>query len=262
MYQPPVKGLPPVYCRDADEMIHYPASPADVWAVLQRLPPAYLDGIPVIDYRLDSDGSTDAEDENALEFPPSCRDPYTGRFGIELLPGVYAAHVGGCTHRTHRIVLTAYVNDPALPDRAMWECYLRFRMLSVLMHEVGHHRDHLPARKPSSRELDTLEQTAETAAATWTTALVMPYLREQYADDVQRLETWASEWAGADIRLDHLVDEPRALSDEPSWAAAWRLIPPWTVIPRLAHAVAAGKSRRDVQDWYAGYQELQRLRER
>jgi len=260
LYTSTIPGLPRIYIQYDGESIHYPASLDDVWAILRQLPVEQVRDIPVIDYRLDSDGSAQPGDEHVLDFPPSCRDPYTGRVGMELLPGVYAAYIGGCIHLTHRIVLTAYVYDPALPDRAMWECYLRFRMLSVLMHEVGHHLDTLPMRKPSPRKQDALEQTAETAAATWTTTLVIPYLRRQYADDVQRLETWASEWAGSPIRLDNLVDKPRALPEDPSWAAPWRLIPPWTVIPHLAHAVARGKSRREVQEWYEGYREIQNLR--
>jgi hypothetical protein len=210
LYTSTISGLPPIYIQYDGESIHYPASPDDVWAVLHLLPVEQVRGIPIIDYRLDSDSSAQPGDDNVLDFPPTCRDPYTGRVGMELLPGVYAAYVGGCFHpRTHRIVLTAYVYDPALPDRSMWECYLRFRMLSVLMHEAGHHLDDIPVRKPSPQESDALEQTAESAASTGTTTLV----------DVQRLETWASEWAGAPIRLDNLVDKPRALSDDPSWAA-------------------------------------------
>lgn len=262
-YKSDCRDLPPIMILDDGEYIHYPASPDDAWAVLHRLPVSVeqISGIPIIDYRLESDGSAYPDDENVLDFPPTCRhDPYTGRSGIKLLPGVYAAYVGGCLHpRTHRIVLTAYVYHPELSDRSMWECYLRFLMLSVLVHEVGHHLDHIPVRRPSAQMHDTLEQTAETYASTWTKQLVIPYLRQQYSDGVRMLETWATEWAGAPICLDDLVDVPRALPDDPSWAAPWRLIPYWTVVPHLAHAVAAGKSRSEVQDWYAGYLAIRQL---
>ena len=261
LYSSRVPDLPRIYIQSDGEDIHYPASPDDVWAVLQRLPAEEVRGIPIIDYRLDSDGAAYPGDENVLDFPPTCHDPYTGRLGMELLPGVYAAYVGGCLHpHTHRIVLTAYVYQPTLPDRPMWECYLRFRMLSILVHEVGHHLDNIPVQRPSSQVIDTLEQTAEIHASTWTTKLVIPYLRQQYPDDVQMLETWATAWAGTPIRLDDLVDEPRALRNDPSWTAPWRLIPPWTVIPYLAHAVSEGKSHSEVQDWYAGYLELRQMR--
>lgn len=260
LYTSTISGLPPLYIQSDGEYIHYPASPDDAWAVLQLLPGDQVRGIPVIDYRLDSDGLEEPDDEGEVDFPPTCYDPYSGRFGRELLPGVYAAGIAGCLHpRTHRIVLTAYVYHPALPDRRMWECYLRFRMLSVLMHEVGHHIDGVRPCKPSPQEQDTRERTAEIHASTWTTQLVIPYLRTHYSDDVQQLELWASEWSGASIRLEDLVDAPLALPDDPSLTAAWRLVPAWKVIPHLAYAVSQGKSRIEVQDWYAGYLELQQL---
>ncbi len=189
-----------------------------------------------------------------MDFPPTRHDPHTDRNGIELLPGVYAAFIGGCLHPfSHRIVLTAYVYDSALPDREMWECYLRMHMLSVLMHEVGHHVDGVTAQKPLPCEYDRREQAAECYAAIWTRAVVIPYLREQYADAVQALEAWVTEWAGQSITLDQLIDDPPALPGEPGWTAPRWLLPPRTLLSHLAYAVAQGKSRHAIHDWYRDY---------
>lgn len=259
-YQSPREGLPHIMVLDEEDYIHYPASPADVFAVLQLLPSDAVRGIPIIDFRLADEPSSDSAEEDTDEFPPPRRDPFTGRLGIEIVPGVFTSPVCGSIYRpTRRIVLTADIYDPAIPNREMWELYLRFRKLSTLAHEVGHHTHFSGLQHTDQTELSAAEHQAEMLACQWTEQLVIPYLQAEHGDAVRVFEDWASEWAGHPIALNDLIEEPQALPGAPTSFAAWRLAPGWLIIPRLAYAVAEGRSRERIREWFAGYQELRQM---
>lgn len=259
-YPSPREGLPHIMIVDDGEYVHYPASPSDVFSVLGLLPSDAVCGIPIIDFRLENDPSSDSVEEETAEFPPARTDPLTGRLGIEIVPGVFSSPICGSIRRpTRRIVLTADVYDPAIPDREMWELFLRFHALSTLVHEVGHHAHFSSLQRTDPIEPSVAEQQAETLAYQWTEQIVVPYLQAEHTESVRLLEDWASTWAGHPIMLNDLIDEPRALPDDPSFFAAWRLAPAWLVIPRLAYAVAEGRSREHIHGWFTGYLKLRQL---
>ena len=122
----------PIEVFDTGPFLHYPASIADLRAVLELLPAGVTDGIMGIELR---SGRSEQADEAAR---CSCvPDPFTGRVGTQVLPGVFAGHIlGTYMPRTARIHLFAYVYEPSLPDREMWELLLRGHMLGTLAHEV------------------------------------------------------------------------------------------------------------------------------
>jgi hypothetical protein len=123
---------------DQSASVHYPAGPADVLAVLRRIPSGVLEGLVSIDLCLGSEIQEESEEDLEGAF---C-DPLIGRIGFEHLPAVYCGRILGQYHPdSARIFLCAYVYDENLPEREMWELYLRLSMLATLVHEIGHHYD-------------------------------------------------------------------------------------------------------------------------
>ncbi|MFC1834091.1 hypothetical protein ACFL2Q_05070 [Thermodesulfobacteriota bacterium] len=96
---------------------------------MMRLPMGVTEGLA--DVVLSLGGGADGEP-----------DPYTERYGCEILPGVFSGLQGRYYPGDAVIEIHAYVYDSNLADREMWELYLRLRMLSTLVHEFGNHYDH------------------------------------------------------------------------------------------------------------------------
>ena len=231
-----------------------------MFAVLKMLPSDAVRGIPIIDFRLEDEQSAELHEDEQIEFPPMSPDPFTGRSGIEIAPGIFSSPVSGSIRRpTRRIVLTADVYDPAIPDREMWELFLRFRTLSTLVHEVGHHAHFSSPPACHNVDLSAAEQQAELLACEWTEQIVIPYLRAAYRESARFLEDWASTWAGHPISLNDIIEEPQALPDDSSFLAIWRLAPAWQIVPRLAHAIDRGRTREQIREWFAGYLALRQM---
>jgi tetratricopeptide (TPR) repeat protein len=108
--------------------------------------------------------------------------------------------------------LFAYVYPPDLPDRAMWELYLRLRMLSTFLHEVAHHYD-CTARVAAGRWLADDEEKGEIYAERmereWLHGVAVPHLVATYPEEVQRLALWTREHGGVSLPLPALAGDPR-----------------------------------------------------
>jgi hypothetical protein len=141
------------------------------------------------------------------------RDPFTGRFGSEMMPGVYSAAVLGLYYPHDLSVhVHAFVLDPArfvLPRRAC-ELFLRLSASGSLMHEIGHHHD-FTRRRSRGRWLvddvgnaDKLERHADRRADDWTRDFVVPHLLRRYPDDVGELLDWLADRGGARLSLEEL----------------------------------------------------------
>ncbi|MHB9106894.1 MAG: tetratricopeptide repeat protein [Armatimonadota bacterium] len=199
-------GLPPIEVHQRGEYLHFPASPADIAAVLRRVPREWLTGLNSVDLKFEADSHfPDAETQATY-----IGDPYYDRDGAEWLPGIYCGScLGEYVALEQSIGLLGFVYDPALPDRTMWECYLRFVALSNLMHELAHHvdfREHLQMDRAFWKARS--EGVAEADQERWTAEYVVPYLLEAYPVECRVLLSWVEQHAGLPVTLTQLVPEP------------------------------------------------------
>lgn len=193
----------PINIIEQGEWIHYPASPAELQGVMRRLPVGVLTGLSGIRLCLGKDYQE--EELTVEERAEAERDPWLGRAGFEVLPGVFGGKcLGTYWNPSARIDLYAYVYDSALPERATWELFLRLQMLSAFVHEVAHHEDYM-RRVARGRwradDTDKAEAFAEATAARWVQQCVVPYLEEAYPDAVRDLNAWVQHHGGTAIPL-------------------------------------------------------------
>jgi hypothetical protein len=160
--------------------------------VLQLLPGGSLDGLESVELR--TGRRRQDRDLEASADSCTCRpDPLIGRLGQQVLPGIFAGHtLGVYLPQRARIQLFAYVYDPSLPDREMWELVLRGHMLRTLVHEVAHHYDHARRTGKGRWFADEVkaEPYARLRAREWERTYILPYLREGYPEAYQTLAAW------------------------------------------------------------------------
>lgn len=197
--------------------IHYPASPADLVGVMARLPAGVLTGLAGIRLCLGKEAQEELSDKEDLD--EAVRDPWTGRAGRENLPGVFGGTILGvyCS-RSRRIDLHAYLYDPSLAERSMWELVLRLHMLSTFVHELAHHEDTMRRVARGRWRADDsgkAEDFAETTESRWAVECVVPYLEEAYPDAAAALRGWTLEHCGTQCTLAMLV---RSVSKRPGLA--------------------------------------------
>lgn len=130
----------PIRVRDEADFVHYPASKEDIYSVLRGLPQGVTDGLTMIELCLGEKGqSRDGQEEWAA--PPES-DPYVGREGYEMLPGVFVGNVLGTYYPGQaKLRINAYVCRKDALDPIPVGFYLRMYMLMTLVHEVAHHYD-------------------------------------------------------------------------------------------------------------------------
>jgi len=204
-------SLPPMRVIESGAFIVHPAGPSLLRAALAALPSEASAGLGAIELRAGGDVL-------AAHARPNHRpDPFTGRPGQEILPGVWGAPLRGLYRPDSRTVsLFAYVCDPRRPLR-VFDIYLKLRALSTFAHELAHHldgREHLrglDAPDPEVHLADLLsEEAAEAQQFQWVHAVIGPLLRQRYPAEVDRLERWILYRGGASVRLEQLarVEEP------------------------------------------------------
>jgi tetratricopeptide (TPR) repeat protein len=236
----PVDAIPITVVEEAPWII-YPAGPVDLRAVMARLPPGALDGLSHIRLCL---GLEYHEEKLSPEDSSAERDPWVGRVGYENVPGVFGGHfLGTYSYPPNRIDLYAYLIDPALPDRPMWELFFRLRMLSTFVHEVAHHQDHM-LRVGRGRwrmdDTDKNEDYATTQQGHWVRDVVVPYIEQTYPDAVAALSGWLRHHGGTDVPL-------LLLADTWGWDTDGKLVPvvfgsALEAIQYLARAVHKGET--------------------
>jgi hypothetical protein len=232
-------GLPSLMINEVGAYLHYPASPDDLFAVLRRMPRKVLARLEHIDLRHEPDTH---RIDDALRATLVC-DPYYGRWGGDWLPGVYCAScLGEYVYAERSIALLGFVYDPALPDRVMWEAFLRFVALSTLMHEVAHHVDlrETPDRDPVLVKARS-EHVAEQYQERWTAEYVVPYLLETYPQETALFLQWVEAQAGVPAHLDELIPAPSHQDDALTGHAFVR---------ELARLVASGASPAETRMLY------------
>jgi tetratricopeptide (TPR) repeat protein len=232
----------PIEVRDEQEYVHYPASVADLRAVLCRLPPGTLDGLSRIVLALGADYLREQAESGEGYGDP---DPLVGRISAEEWPGVYSgAFYGEYEGNSASIWLFAYVYDASLmPDRALREHWLRLQMLETLLYEVAEHHDHT-IRDTRGRWSTRPEGLSQLSAAkqqyAWMLEHAIPYLEEQYSEVTKALEDWLYAASGVIIPLAQLAnhyDETFYYSED--------------AICELFAEVDKGSSRQDVRRGFA-----------
>jgi len=183
----------------------YPASEADLRAILNGLPSGVLDGLNGIALGLGTEYQRDqAEEWNK-------QDPLVGRFGLERLPGVYCGLVlGVCFWDARRIKIYGFVS--ADPVAEPWALYLRLHILSTLVHEVGHHEDVIKGWARDRWTGDDKHKTewyTESRQLLWVETVVIPYLQGVYPQEVALLENWMREHTGVVLPLRILAGDAR-----------------------------------------------------
>ena len=203
----PTADAIPLRVTDAHPYLHYPASPADLRAVLERLPAGTSTGLATIELCL----GADAQHDTSAGTPEP--DPHTGRPGLMRLSGVYSGRVlGTYSEADQSLRLFGYVYDPLRADRDVVETYLRLRMLTTFVHELAHHDD---KRRRAARGRWTAEPGAkaevyaEGMEYVWTREVVVPYLEQRHGDAVRRLEGWLLDHSGVSMSLAALAGDPR-----------------------------------------------------
>ena len=251
----------PITVSDEGPTVHHPASPEDLRGVMARLPRGVLNGLRGIELSLGRHFQDPAEGDPG--------DPYVGRVGFEFLPGVFAPYkLGHYIIDDNLIRVFAYVYDEALPDRKMWECYMRLHVLATFVHEVAHHQDHttrVSRGRWRTDETDRCEAYAETFEDWWMCECVVPYVQSRYPGEVAALTEWIAHHCGLPLPLHVLANvspqvdttKGRFRHDTP------RLLQPFQVsdaIDLLLRSVSEGRSptetridfadRLHMTEWY------------
>lgn len=202
--------LIPIEVRDQSEFVHYPVSAEDIRDLLARMPAGIADGLRKITLCLDAE-QPDPPEKPWLAEPK--KDPYVGRYGFELLPGIfYGWCLGSYFPAKAEIRLNSYIYDPKLPDRSLWECYVRLHMLMTFVHEMGHHYDftfRIGRGRWRGDKTENAEIYAENMQHQWLQDYVIPFLEDKYAVEVNVLKSWIEDQVGIAISLDLLAGDPR-----------------------------------------------------
>lgn len=196
--------------RKESTYVRFPATDDDIRELMRRLPPGSCDGISEIRLRL---GSRSELDKDPYVEEARVLDPFKGVYDYEYLPGVYSSSILGQYNPSDTTIrLYAYLYDTALPEREMWELFLKLQMLKTLIHEIGHHCDFMarcgqPRWLGSSR--DRNEIYAENCEHDWSQVILARYLREKYTSEVNNLEKWIEHYGGIQLPLEAMMGDPR-----------------------------------------------------
>ncbi|MFY0540027.1 hypothetical protein [Nannocystis pusilla] len=123
--------------EDGGPYVHHAATEADVREILRRMPRGRWTGSG----RFACVSATScARELRPREDEPA--DPWTGRPGCEVLPGVYGPATAGLYDRQDASIwLHAFVHAPGAPGP--FGIYLKLRTLAVLVHELSRHYDYM-----------------------------------------------------------------------------------------------------------------------
>lgn len=238
-FAPKAPAQIPISVIDPHPYAHHPATETDIRAILTRLP-AWTLSTPT-EIHLRRGAEDDLKPARDPTSPSEVVDDWIGRRGYEVLPNIYCGRVlGQYVHRAARIHLYAFVYDPELPDRTMWEVLLRSSVLTTLVHEVSHHRwryGNWPAgERPDSETF--ARQTAHAAVR----QLIVPYLEEAYAADVDHLLSWIAGHVGVRLTLASLHPDR-----EDSAASAFSGFTAGSAMEHLLESLSKGHEPRAIR---------------
>lgn len=201
----------PIVARDEGPFVHFPASIRDLREVMRRLPPGTLDGLREIVLCLGAEYQR-SEPDDPFALSPEF-DPYVGRDGMEIVPGVFSGrYLGTYFFDSATIRLYAYVYDLPIPQQKICELLLRVRMLATLVHEIAHHTEQRIQGTHGhwlAMPGDRSERYAKRLEYQWSRQIVAPYIEEAYPSEVEALQRWMQHHGGIVLPLLTLVEKPR-----------------------------------------------------
>jgi tetratricopeptide (TPR) repeat protein len=237
-----IDATPLIVAIDEGPLVQYPATVADIEALIARLPSRALDGVGVIELSLGARAQRHRADRGGH----GDVDPLTGRRGFERLPGIFCGGtLGQYLRGPNRIRVFGFVSATRLSDAPHWELYLRLHMLATFLHEAGHHLDLTrSARGRGSGETrEDGEIYAERHEYAWARRYAVPYLEHAYPDEVASLLAWIKEHGGCALPLGALAGTASTVRGGLLRAdAIFGGVP--QAVEHLAEAVAAGEDRK------------------
>ena len=232
--------LIPIVAKDADEYIHFPACVDDIRNVVRLLPRGVFDGVNEIELSL----GVEYQDEDS-SYDNDIEDPHTGRIGMEIIPGIYAARCQAIyTREECTIKVFAYVYAPDLRDREMWECYLRLHMFSSFVHEASHYYDSTERIARDRWRMENrrkVEAYAEEMQRDWMNDYILPYIETTYPDQVHMLLDWIEYYGGYKLPLVMIAGDPRAPWNDSTESGVSLFFDVSSNIEYLAHDVYKNK---------------------
>jgi len=174
-----VSGAPKVTIEHANDVVFFPVSCAIVRQVLGLLPPGSIDGLRSV--RLEAG----LRYINQHADPGDDPDPFLGRRGFEIFPGVYAPSIRGTySVESGDIRVFGYVKSTTLVLTPRQEADVRVAILRTLVHEVAHHYDRVNRVARDRWRMDNVakvERYAEGLAERWSAQVLTPYLETIHA---------------------------------------------------------------------------------
>jgi len=200
----------PIQIVDSHKYLHYLLSPEDIRNVIKRLPPPLTDGLDSIHLELGKEIQEELDEENfGMEPEP---DPFLGRKGYEIIPGIYMSRCRGVYEPwTNRIRIFGYVYDQ-IPHQQVIELHLRLQMLSVLAHELAHHQDcfrRFKHGKWAYSQTAKGENYADINEYTIFHRYIIPYIEETYPRQIEELNRWIKHYGGIPLPLCMFADDRR-----------------------------------------------------
>lgn len=195
----------PIIVLDENEFLHYPINVNDIRAILRHLPKGLLDGLKRIELKA---GFGKEKEYDDLPDP----DPYTGRPGHEILPGVFQPEVLGTYFSGERVIEVYGYVYKNIQDFGIWNVCLKIYMLTTLVHELSHHFDfqnRIGRGRWYKKEKGKIESYAEVMEYKWLNEAILPYIEETYTEDVYALNQWILQNVGIRLPLSILAGDPR-----------------------------------------------------
>ena len=171
---PAVGGAPKVTIEHANDVVFFPVSSEVVRRVLGLLPPGAIDGLRSVHLE------AGLRYVNRHADPGDDPDPFLGRRGFEIFPGVYAPSIRGTySVESGDIRVFGYVKSTTLVLTPRQEADVRGAILRTLVHEVAHHYDRVNRVARDRWRMDNVakvERYADGLAERWCAQVVTPYL--------------------------------------------------------------------------------------
>ena len=187
---------------EESDLLHFPVTKEDVLGVLEYMPKDILIGLDSINFCLD--------DKLEKYIEKWCFDK---RFAPEKLTLEHEAIIdilGYYITPESKIQVFPFIYSKESIKLDVIIPFLKMRMLSTLIHEIGHHDDFM--RRNGRGILFNLnskkdEVYAENFEQIWAKKAVLPYLYKAYPDDYERLTNWIHEFGGIEIPLEVFFGE-------------------------------------------------------
>jgi hypothetical protein len=132
----------PIIVQETDPFAYYPVSKEDIFFACSLLPDGVIAGLAEINLRPGVEYIEESIRLKGGDVSDLGRDPFLGRYGEELVEGVFIPAIRGYYHLDSNTVhVFSFAKDPEQALDIREEIICAVRMLETLIHEIGHHVD-------------------------------------------------------------------------------------------------------------------------